>query len=195
MCVMKINEIFYSLQGEGFWTGTPMVFVRFAGCNLCCPFCDTDWTSFTEMTIEEILAEVGQYPTRRVCITGGEPCLQLTEDLVEALHEKGFQIHMESNGTIPPPQGIDWLTVSPKGPFLKDGEGTLAITECDELKVLYPSDPSRFDGIKARYRFLQPIDTGDTVKKDANTRQTIDYIYAHPQWRLSLQTHKLLNIR
>ena len=172
-----------------------MVFVRFAGCNLQCPFCDTDWTSYTDMTTEAILAEVEQYPSRRVCITGGEPCLQLTEELVEAFHAKGFLLHMESNGTLLPPKGVDWLTVSPKAPFLSDGEGTLAVKACDELKLLYPSDPSLFDDIQAKHRFLQPIDAGDAAISETNIRQTIEYISAHPQWRLSLQTHKLLNIR
>lgn len=189
---MKINEIFYSLQGEGHWTGTPMVFVRFAGCNLRCPFCDTDWQSFSEMDQEAVLAEIGKYPARRVCITGGEPCLQVTEAFLAALHGRGYVVHMESNGTLVPPPGVDWLTLSPKSPFL-GGEGALAVKECQELKLLYPSNPSLFDDVRADYRFLQPIDAEGKTKE--NTIATIQYICDHPQWRLSVQMHKMLDIK
>lgn len=190
---MKINEIFYSLQGEGHWSGTPMVFIRFAGCNLQCPFCDTDWVSFTEMDDSAILSAIAKYPSKRVCITGGEPCLQVTEAFLSILHQHGYTIHMESNGTIVPPAGVDWLTLSPKSPFLTDGQGCLAVKECQELKLLYPSNPSLFDDVKADYRFLQPIDEAGKTKE--NTIATIQYICDHPQWRLSVQMHKMLDIK
>lgn len=192
---MRINEIFYSLQGEGFWTGTPMVFVRFAGCNLKCPFCDTEWTSYREMSLGEILSTLRQYPSKKVCITGGEPCLQVTDEFVDALHEAGYTLHMESNGTLIPPKGIDWLTVSPKEPFVGTGKARVAVQQCDELKLLYPCNPEQFDHIKATYRFLQPIDADNKETSARNTADTIQYICDHPQWRLSLQIHKLLNIK
>lgn len=195
MSKMKINEIFYSLQGEGFWTGTPMVFLRLAGCNLHCPFCDTEWKSFEEMSENEILEAITQFPTHKICITGGEPCLQLTESFVNRLHQNDFTVHVESNGTIIPPPNVDWLTVSPKAPFLSDGKGKLAIDSCDELKLLYPSNPEQFSNIKATYRFLQPIDESDPEKTRINRSATIDYICSHPEWRLSLQIHKFLKIK
>lgn len=184
---MRINEIFYSLQGEGFWTGTPMVFVRFAGCNLKCPFCDTRHEAYAEMTEEEIVEEVARHGAGRVCITGGEPCLQVTESLVEMLHAKGLKVHMETNGTLLPPANVDWVTVSPKGDCVTE--------RCNELKLLYPGDPERYEGIVAEHRFLQPIAEEDAAVWQANIEATIDYIKGHPSWRLSLQTHKYLNIR
>ena len=108
----RVNEIFYSLQGEGYWTGTPMVFLRFSGCNLKCPFCDTDHSSYQEMSAGEIVAEMLQAggDCRRACVTGGEPSLQLDKALVEALHGAGFEVHVETNGTRPLPAGVDWVT-------------------------------------------------------------------------------------
>ena len=115
---LKINEIFYSIQGEGHYTGTPAVFVRFAGCNLNCWFCDTEFHSFTEMSEDEIVAEASQYPSRYMVITGGEPTLQLTASLTSKLHAIGFYIMLETNGTQPLPEGciVDWITCSPKHP-------------------------------------------------------------------------------
>lgn len=190
---MKINEIFYSLQGEGFWTGTPIVFVRFASCNLNCSFCDTDWTGFKEMTPKEIVTEILRFPARRVCLTGGEPCLQATSEFVELLHQEGFTVHMETNGTILPPQGIDWITLSPKDQFVSEAKPVLK--ECNELKVLFPSNPQEYDCIRADYRFLQPIDSSDKQLSQENLKSTMDYLMEHPEWRLSLQTHKILNIK
>ena len=110
----KINEIFYSLQGEGFHTGTPAVFIRFSGCNLKCPFCDTHHEEGTLMSDEEILAEVRKYPARTVILTGGEPSLWIDEELINLLHQAGKFICIETNGTHPLPDGIDWITCSPK---------------------------------------------------------------------------------
>ncbi|MCM1142149.1 MAG: 7-carboxy-7-deazaguanine synthase QueE, partial [Muribaculum sp.] len=112
---MRINEIFYSLQGEGHFAGTPAVFVRFAGCNLQCPFCDTDFHSFTTMSIDEVMNEIKKYPARRVVLTGGEPTLQLTAEFIDRLHREEFRIHIETNGTKCLPAPVDWLTCSPKG--------------------------------------------------------------------------------
>ena len=180
----RINEIFYSLQGEGFWTGTPMVFVRFSGCNLQCPFCDTDHTAFSEMTEEEIVAAVLKEggPCRRACLTGGEPSLQVDATLVKALHEAGFILHIETNGTRALPEGIDWITLSPKTEVI--------LQKADELKFVLSdgSDPDHWEPFPATWHFLQPCSC-------QNTRETIDYVKAHPQWRLSLQTHKYLDIK
>ena len=188
----RINEIFYSLQGEGFWTGTPMVFVRMSGCNLRCPFCDTDHSGYREMRADEIVAEAlsAGGDCRRVCITGGEPALQLDRPLMEALHEAGYCIHLETNGTHPLPEGVDWVTVSPKAdvPGLK-GDGTVVLEKADEVKIVFlGADVERWADFPAPWHFLQPCSC-------ANTEQTMDYVRRHPRWRLSLQTHKLLNIR
>ena len=111
---MRVNDIFYSLQGEGRNTGRAAVFVRFSGCNLRCSFCDTDFSSFREMTSDEIIKEISQYPARFVVLTGGEPTLQVTAAFVNQLHEAGFEVAIETNGTLPIPENIDWVTVSPK---------------------------------------------------------------------------------
>ena len=195
----RVNEIFYSLQGEGFWTGTPMVFVRLSGCNLQCPFCDTDHAGFTEMRAEEIVAEARRLgpDCRRVCVTGGEPALQLDAALVDALHGAGCRIHVETNGTKLLPEGVDWVTLSPKTdvPGLK-GDGTVVLEKADEVKVVYAgSVDEKWAAFPADWHFLQPCDTGDAQKNRALTAETIDHIQRNPVWRLSLQTHKLLNIR
>ncbi|MBQ9194466.1 MAG: 7-carboxy-7-deazaguanine synthase QueE, partial [Bacteroidales bacterium] len=137
---VKVNEIFYSLQGEGFWTGTPMVFVRLSGCNLRCPFCDTDHAGYEELSADEVvlkaLALAGD--CRRICLTGGEPSLHADAALVTAFHEAGFHLHMETNGTRPLPAGIDWVTLSPKEdvPGLV-GNGRVVLEQADELKLVF----------------------------------------------------------
>ena len=188
----RINEIFYSLQGEGYWTGTPMVFVRFSGCNLKCPFCDTAHESHREMTSGQIVDEVVRQGAGcgRVCVTGGEPSLQLDAELVDALHKAGYRIHIETNGTRVLPQGIDWVTVSPKCDVegLK-GNGTLVLEKADELKLVYQGKVvEEWAAFPANWHFLQPCSC-------ENTEQTVAYILSHPRWRLSLQTHKYLDIR
>ncbi|MDY2942504.1 MAG: 4Fe-4S cluster-binding domain-containing protein [Paludibacteraceae bacterium] len=205
----RINEIFYSLQGEGYNTGTPAVFVRFSGCNLCCPFCDTDFADYTEMIAEEIGEEIHtlihKYSTLNtqlstsntkpstlnsnhsplIILTGGEPALQVDEPLLTVLHATGMSVCIETNGTHALPDGIDWVTCSPK-------QGTrLALTRADELKVVLTEGtaPEQWlTQIQADHLFLQPCSC-------QNTEQVIDYILRHPHWRLSLQTHKYLHIR
>ena len=194
---MRVNEIFYSLQGEGSYAGTPAVFVRLSGCNLKCPFCDTRHEAYQEYTDREILQEIMKYsPCRFVVITGGEPCLQLTGELVNLLHEHNCFVAIETNGTIPLCDGIDWVVCSPKVGFCPDAG--LKLQHIDELKVVYNGkgqDMSLYDDIRAEEYCLQPCDVGDADENRRILAETIDYIKAHPKWRLSLQTHKLLGIR
>lgn len=201
----RINEIFYSLQGEGFYTGVPAVFIRFSGCNLRCPFCDTDHGAGTMMSSDEIISAIAPYPSRHVVLTGGEPSLFADDDLVSALHGAGRYIAVETNGTHPLPSGIDWITCSPKYGLVRtvswpDAMETAAsdirLGRCDELKVVYMGqDMSVYDRIKADHHFLQPCDTGDQDENRRLLSEAIEYCKSHPLWRLSLQTHKLLGIR
>lgn len=197
---MKVNEIFYSLQGEGRFTGTPAVFIRLSGCNMACDFCDTQHHTFTNMTEAEIISEVTHYPARHVVITGGEPTLQLTASLVNRLHAAGRFVQIETNGTLPLTDGldtlIDWVTVSPKY-----GQ-TPIIQRIDELKVVYDIAHLEYidnlDTIVARHRdayYLQPCDRDDDEYNEKNLASCIKYILEHPKWNLSLQTHKMVNIR
>lgn len=189
-----VNEIFYSLQGEGYHTGTPSVFVRFSGCNLACPFCDTDHWGARRMSAGDILEAIAPYPARHVVLTGGEPSLYVDDALLESLHGAGKYVAIETNGTRPLPGGIDWVTLSPKDHVVPGAH--VVLRECDELKVVFcdaATLPS-FDHIRAKHHFLQPCDTGDGTAGQI-VRDTVEYCKAHPQWRLSLQTHKFLGIR
>lgn len=179
----KINEIFYSLQGEGFFTGTAAVFLRFSGCNRRCSFCDTDFTSGNDMTAEEIIDAISVFPTRHIVITGGEPTLQLDAELIRAIKAARFFIQIETNGSNPIPSGVDWVTCSPK-------DAPWQIDRIDELKVVYQGQNVEqiADLLPAPRHFLQPC-SGENIS------ETIDYILSHPRWRLSLQTHKLINIQ
>lgn len=191
---MRVNEIFVSLQGEGHWTGTPAVFLRLSGCNLACPFCDTQHLSHTDMTEDEIAALVCSFAPRHIVITGGEPSLQLTDTLVDLLHKVGFYVQVETNGSHELPADVDWVTCSPK---VKQG-GILKLRKVNELKMLYHGDGtdlSPADDIDAEEYRLQPLDTGNPQRNQEITNQTINYIIEHPQWKLSLQTHKILNVR
>lgn len=192
---MKVNETFLSLQGEGYFTGTAAFFLRLSGCNLACPFCDTQHQSFVEMTEEEIVEEASRHKPRHIVITGGEPALQLTQSLVDKLHAAGFFIQVETNGTLPLPEGIDWVTCSPKGDFPQ--------FPVDELKVLFMGDVTdpeaiispllgKESGVKL---YLQPLDTGNEKQNRAILRCCINYVLQHPRWSLSLQTHKIIGIK
>ena len=192
---MKVNETFLSLQGEGYFTGTAAFFLRLSGCNLRCPFCDTQHQSYTEMSEDEIVVEASRHKPRHIVITGGEPALQLTESLVDKLHEAGFFIQVETNGTLPLPEGIDWVTCSPKGDFPQ--------FPVDELKVLFMGDVTdpeaiispllgKESGVKL---YLQPLDTGNEKQNRAILRSCINYVLQHPWWSLSLQTHKIIGIK
>lgn len=182
----RVNEIFYSLQGEGYHTGTPAVFIRLAGCNRACPFCDTDFAGFTSMTADDITDAAAAFPARFAVITGGEPTLQLDDVLVKALKDRGFYLSIETNGSNPVPRGVDWVTCSPKTP-------PYAVDRIDELKLVYQGQDveavaDTFAHLAPKFRFLQPC-------SGLNVAETVDYIKAHPAWRLSLQTHKLIDIR
>lgn len=194
----KINEIFYSLQGEGYHVGTPAVFIRFSGCNLRCPFCDTAHEDGRMMTDREILDEISKYPSRHVVLTGGEPSLFIDSDFVQSLHGQGRYVAVETNGTHPLPAEVDWITCSPKVGLaaVPDDAAKIRIARCDELKVVYVGqDMSVYESIQADHHFLQPCDTGDSIRNAALITGSINYCKSHPKWRLSLQTHKLLDIK
>ncbi|HEX3159617.1 MAG TPA: 7-carboxy-7-deazaguanine synthase [Gemmatimonadaceae bacterium] len=206
-----VKEIFYTLQGEGANTGRAAVFCRFAGCNLwtgrerdrakaICQFCDTDFVGVGPdggkfATAQELASAVAQrWPVGTggrplVVCTGGEPLLQLDPAAIDALHAHGFEVAVETNGTQTPPDGLDWVCVSPKV------GAPLVLQAGDELKLVYPQDggePDRYANLPFRHFFLQPMDGPDVVR---NTARALEYCLAHPQWRLSIQTHKLLGIR
>ena len=205
----SIKEVYYTLQGEGAQVGRPAVFCRFAGCNLwsgreedrekaICRFCDTDfWGTdgplggkYQAQQLASVIA--GLWPAdeerRYVVCTGGEPLLQLDGELIEALHREHFEIGLETNGTLPVPEGIDWICVSPKA------ASELVVRKGQELKLVYPqpgAEPENFTSLDFEHFFLQPM---DNPRREENTRLAITYCQRHPQWRLSLQTHKYLGI-
>ena len=206
-----VKEIFYTLQGEGFHAGRPAVFCRFSGCNLwtgreedradaVCRFCDTDFFGVGpdggKFATAEALADAiaARWPMadggrRYVVCTGGEPLLQLDAPLVDALHARGFEIAVETNGTQPAPAGLDWVCVSPKA------NAPLVLTQGDELKLVYPQaggEPERYAQLDFAHFSLQPMDGPDLAH---NTEAAVAFCLEHPQWRLSLQTHKALGIR
>lgn len=179
----KVNEIFYSIQGEGYYSGTPAIFLRFSGCNITCPFCDTAHHTYILMSEEEIVEKIRQYPASHVVITGGEPGLQITSTLIDKLHEAGKFVQIETNGTLALPTNIDWVTCSPK----KGGE--VKLTHIDELKVVYTGqDIAQYDNFAAQIYCLQPC-------SGKNTEKVIELVKQYPRWRLSLQTHIMLNIQ
>jgi 7-carboxy-7-deazaguanine synthase (Cx14CxxC type) len=208
-----VKEIFYTLQGEGANTGRPAVFCRFAGCNLwtgreedragaICTFCDTEFVGTNGpgggkfATATDLAAAVATaWPVntsplarRLVVCTGGEPLLQLDESLVQALHAQHFEIAIETNGTQLPPPGIDWVCMSPKA------GAPLVLKRGQELKLVYPqkgAEPERYEHLDFQHFFLQPM---DGPRRQENTQLALRYCLEHPQWRLSLQTHKLLGI-
>jgi len=202
---MKVNEIFLSLQGEGRYTGTPSVFVRLSGCNLRCPFCDTDHEAGTELTEQEIADRVSAYEATHVVITGGEPSLFLTDSLIALLHKAGKYVAVETNGTHPLPPSVDWVTLSPKYAFftkhLDKTRSIVVLTKCDELKVVFTSEEEfalveeSYLAIPATYRYLQPCDSGDAEQNKRTTKAAAQWCMAHPAWSLSLQTHKLIGIQ
>ncbi len=194
----RINEIFHSLQGEGFHTGTPAVFVRFSGCNLSCAFCDTQHQVGAMMSLHEIVDEVNKYPNAPlIVLTGGEPSLFIDEAFVEELKQKtGKRIAIETNGTRSLPSNLDWVTLSPKTAFEGGAVEPCVLTRCDELKVVYlGQDLTQYNSIEAKYRFLQPCFSEDETQRQANMQSCVDAVMNRPGWRLSLQIHRVLSIR
>ncbi len=194
----KVNEIFHSLQGEGYNTGTASVFIRLSGCNLHCSFCDTLHESGTMMSLQEIVDEVMRYPQAPwIVLTGGEPSIWIDTAFINALKSKtGKRIAIETNGTRPLPGGIDWVTLSPKRGIGDSGEVPIVLEQCDELKVVYVGqDLTQYDCFKASHRYLQPCWTEDEATRILNMRATVQKVMENPQWRLSLQTHRVLGIR
>ena len=209
----SVKEMFYTLQGEGFHAGRPSLFCRFTGCNLwsgreqdrtkaVCDFCDTDFVgtdgenggkfaTATDLALRITqlwLAGVQDDTHRFVVFTGGEPLLQLDSALIDAMHDQGFEIAVETNGTQAAPAGIDWLCVSPKA------AAELRIISGNELKLVYPQPlalPERFAHLAFQHFYLQPL---DNAQQASSTQAAIAYCMQHPQWKLSLQTHKLLGI-
>jgi len=200
---LRIAEIFYSLQGEGFHAGTPAVFVRGAGCNLACAFCDTDFTLKERRTPESILEEISRYPARFVVLTGGEPTIQAEEfrALTRLLQQNGYTVTMETNGTSADTLGVDWVTVSPK---LSQG-GEWILRKGDELKLVYEGqDLAFFEDSDFSHYFLQPkeIRTGrfgkgerDEAATRAEWARTAEAAKGRPRWKLSFQLHKVLGLR
>lgn len=197
MKTYRINEIFYSIQGEGEHTGKAAVFIRFSGCNLKCSFCDTDFKSFVEATAEQIVERVKELgkDCRFVVLTGGEPTLQADIRLIDMLHEAGYYVAMETNGTKPVVIPVDWVTVSPKQAFVGTA-GTPDVRKANEVKVVFDgvNVPSTF-GIEAEHYYLQPCDTGDKQKNERILQECVKYILSQPKWKLSLQTQKIINVR
>lgn len=209
-----VKEIFYSLQGEGAHAGRPAIFCRFTGCNLwsgqekhradaVCQFCDTDFVgtdgdgggSFTN-AVALAKAVVSYWPESitdiihpYVICTGGEPLLQLDKDLIEAFHNEGVELAIETNGTLPVPEGVDWVCVSPKS------GSTVVVEKGDEIKLVYPQEghqPSDFVHLNFEHFFLQPMFDED---ENEHIKETIEYCLTHPRWSLSLQSHKLLGLQ
>jgi 7-carboxy-7-deazaguanine synthase len=208
-----VKEIFYSLQGEGVHAGRPAIFCRFSGCNLwsgqekhradaICQFCDTDFVGTdgdgggSFKSTASLVAQVKSYWPQSisdqthpyVVCTGGEPLLQLDKNLIEAFHAEGMEVAIETNGTLPVPEGVDWVCVSPKS------GSTLLVEEGDEIKLVYPQQghqPSDFIHLKFNYFFLQPMFDD---QENNNLETTVKYCLSHPRWSLSLQTHKLLGL-
>lgn len=192
----RVNEIFYSLQGEGRWAGRAAIFIRFSGCNLRCPFCDTDFKFHRDLTAREILAELLEYSQCNfVVLTGGEPTLQVDVEFVNMLHSNGYYVAIETNATREVPYIIDWVTASPKQAYVKEGGGVW-LTKADEVKVVFDGvhEPETF-GIEAKEYYVQPCDTGDAEKNKLIVQQCVRWVENYPQWKLSLQQQKILNVR
>lgn len=208
-----IKEIFYSIQGEGFYSGRPAVFCRFTGCNLwsgketdreiaVCRFCDTDFAGYDgpeggEFSKEQLVEKICLFwPDKNlktvrpfVVCTGGEPLLQLDKELIEALHSRGWEVAVETNGTLLPPPGVDWICVSPKA------GAKLLLRSGQELKLVFPqpgAEPEKYAMLDFQHFFLQPM---DSPEREINTRLALEYVLSHPTWRLSLQMHKILGVK
>lgn len=196
----RLNEIFYSLQGEGAHTGVPCVFVRFSGCNLHCPFCDTDHQRGTPMSDADIVAYINTYPAEWIVLTGGEPSLWIDDDFIHTLHvATGKKIAIETNGTLPVPDEIDWITLSPKNGLAPDAPQLPRVQRADEIKVVDTGqDLEQYFSLPQcrsnTLMYLQPCWVSDPKECQENTARTVARVKQDPRWRLSVQTHRYLNI-
>ena len=196
----KINEIFYSLQGEGHHAGYPSIFIRFAGCNLACPFCDTRHEEGIYMSDDDIIRAVNLYTASWIVLTGGEPALHIDSDFIRMLKRAtGKKVAIETNGTVLLPPEIDWVTVSPKEGICGEGDGRVNVEKADEIKVVdvgqeltpYFEMPCR--GEKT-LMYLQPCYVEDKKKRESNRLRTLSRVLADPRWTLSVQLHRFLGI-
>ena len=196
----KINEIFYSLQGEGHHTGYPSVFIRFSGCNLSCPFCDTQHEDGVYMNDDDIIRAVNLYTASWIVLTGGEPGLHIDSDFVRMLKRAtGKKVAIETNGTVSLPEEIDWVTVSPKEGICGSEGGELKVSHADELKIVdvgqdleqYFNLPCRTD---STLMYLQPCYVEDPKQRETNRLRTLSRVLADPRWTLSVQLHRFLGI-
>lgn len=196
----RVKEIFYSLQGEGHHAGYPSVFIRMAGCNLACPFCDTDHADGMPMSDDDILHAVNLYRADWIVITGGEPALQIDDAFIHLLHRAtGKKIAIETNGTVPLPRGLDWITFSPKTGICGAHDLPIRITRADEIKVIdlgqdlepYFSLPCRH---AATLMYLQPCHVPDAAQCRRNRLRTVRRVLDDPRWTLSIQIHRFLGI-
>lgn len=197
----RINEIFYSLQGEGRMAGTPAVFVRFSGCNLKCAFCDTNHQDGILMSDEEIIAEIVKYPAEWIILTGGEPALWIDEKFIDDIKMgSGKKIAIETNGSCPLPSNIDWVTVSPKRGFDGAEDYEIKVRRADELKVVFlDQDLEPYFDLecieKGTYFCLQPCFDANPEKWRSNIDSTVNKVLSDPRWHLSAQIHRWLEIK
>lgn len=176
----RINEIFYSIQGEGYWTGRAAIFIRFSGCNLNCDYCDTQHEDFEQWTLREIIQEIDRWPSQFVVLTGGEPALQIDNALIDALHARVYFIAVETNGTLMLPDNIDWITVSPKDKLWIAG---------NELKLVFQNQDLReYADERFQHFYLQPL-------SESNIKECVQACKENPRWRLSLQIQKIIKER
>ena len=201
LLMRKINEIFHSIQGEGCRSGVPSVFVRFSGCNLRCSFCDTQHERGRYLTDDEIIEEIRKYKARQIVLTGGEPSLYIDREFILRLKEAtGMEIAIETNGTRQLPEGIDWVTLSPKLGMSETGDASIKVSHANELKVV--DTGQKLEGYfnlacvdEKTIFLLQPCYVEDAQEREENTRRTINRVLEDCRWRLSLQTHRMVGVK
>ena len=196
----KIKEIFLSVQGEGCHTGVPSIFIRFSGCNLRCNFCDTEHDDGSLMSDDHIIQEVKKHRAQQIVLTGGEPSIQIDNEFIALLKQStGLPVAIETNGTRKLPDGIDWVTVSPKADWHFNGEGDIKVTHADELKVVdMGQDLVQYFKLEcvdeSTVMLLQPCHVSSQIQWEKNVASTVKRVLMNPEWRLSLQTHKYIGI-
>ncbi len=189
----RISEIFYSLQFEGARTGSANVFIRFAECNVSCHFCDTEFESYRELTLDQILSEISKFPSKNIILTGGEPALQVDVELIQALKQAGYYLAVETNGSLPLPDGIDWITCSPKvAEHVVKKSFPNGVSELKYVRAKTQAIPR--PQTEAKHLFLSPAFYGNEPSAE-NLQHCIDLVLKNPEWKLTLQGHKLMNVR